>query len=136
MPIQMPVSAMRRLEKFAAGVVCAIPLLLPVAGAAKEKQPAGAAKTGSHITAQLNGSIPVKAGQRLHLATDLGNVVIHTQETNQVDYRVRLETDSAQKDAKALLKSFTMTGRQIADGVSIRGLTSGCQCRGRLWVTV
>ena len=74
--------------------------------------------------------------ERLHLVIDLGNVVVHTQETNQVDYRVRLETDSSQKDAKLLLKSFSMNARQTADGVYLRGQTAGCQCRGRLWVTL
>jgi hypothetical protein len=118
------------------GVICALPLFYPHTGIAREKQPAESAKSGPRVTSQLNGSVPTKHGQRLHLVIDLGNVVVHTQETNQVDYRVRLETDSSQKDAKLLLKSFSMSARQTADGVYLRGQTAGCQCRGRLWVTV
>jgi hypothetical protein len=125
------------LEGLIRGLICALPLLFPLGGsAAREKQPENAAKSGPRVTAQLSGSVPTKSGLRLHLATDLGNIVIHTQNSNQVDYRVHLEADAAQKDAKALLKSFSVRGRQTPDGVYVRGVTSGCQCRGRLWVTV
>src|ERR1700741_687843 len=94
------------------GLVSALPLLYPHAGIARERQPAPSTNSGPRVTSQLRGSVPTKPGQRLHLAIDLGNVVIHTQETNQVDYRVSLEADSSQKDAKLLLKSFSMNARQ------------------------
>ncbi len=126
----------RRLESLLSGLVCALPLLFPLAGAAREKEPSNPAKSGPRVTSQLNGSVPTKPGQRLHLVIDLGNVVIHTQNTNQVDYRVRLEADASQKDAKLLLKSFSMNARQSVEGVYLRGQTFGRQCSGRLWVTV
>ena len=111
------------------GVICALPLFYPHPGIARDNRPADSGKSGPRVASQLSGSIPTKNGQRLHLVIDLGNVVVHTQETNQVDYRVRLETDSSQKDAKLLLKSFSMNARQTADGVYLRGQTAGCQCR-------
>src|SRR3984957_19547383 len=82
------------------GVICALPLFYPHTGIAREKQPTGSGKSRPRVSSQLNGSVPTKNGQPLHLVIDLGNVVVHTQETHQVDYRVRLETDSSPKDAQ------------------------------------
>ena len=93
------------------GLICALPLFSPHTGIAHDNQPGNPAKSGPRVTSQLNGSVPTKKGQRLRLVIDLGNVVVHTQQTNQVDYRVRLEADSSQKDAKMLLKSFSMNAR-------------------------
>src|SRR6201984_1277832 len=118
------------------GLICALPLFSPHTSIAHDNQPGNPAKSGPRVTSQLNGSVPTKKGQRLRLVIDLGNVVVHTQQTNQVDYRVRLEADSSQKDAKMLLKSFSMNARQTVEGGYLRGQTAGCQCRGRLWVTV
>ena len=118
------------------GLICALPLAYTNSISAREKDPTSAAKSGPRVTSQLNGSVATKPGLRLHLAIDLGNIVIHTRTSNQVDYQVRLEADSSLKDAKQLLKSFSMTGRETADGVYLRGQTFGRQCSGRLWVTV
>ncbi len=127
----------RHFTGFLSVLVCILPLLVPHGIAAREKRPGGGpANSGPRVTSQLNGSVPTKNGQRLHLVIDLGNIIIHTQNTNQVDYRVRLEADSSQKDAKLLLKSFSMNARQAVEGVYLRGQTNGCQCSGRLWVTV
>src|SRR6202021_681403 len=79
------------------GVICALPLFYPHTGIAREKQPAESAKSGPRVTSQLNGSVPTKNGQRLRLVIDLGNGVVNPHETNQVDYRVPLETDSSTK---------------------------------------
>src|SRR5580700_10149414 len=117
------------------GLACALLLSLAHPGAAREKQPSNPSKSGPRVTSQLNGSVATKPGQRLHLAIDLGNIVIHTHNTNQVDYQVRLEADSSLKDAKQLLKSFSMNGRETADGVYLRGQTFGRQCSGGIWVT-
>ena len=84
----------------------------------------------------MNGSVATRDGLRLHLATDLGNVIIRTENSGSVDYHVRLETDASQKDAKALLKSFAIRGREAADGVYVHGKTLGRQCSGCLWVTI
>ena len=126
----------RYLKVFLSGLTWALMLSFPGLGAAGEKDPSNNSKSGPRVTSQLNGSFPTKNGQRLHLIIDLGNIIIHTQNTNQVEYRVRLEADSSQKDAKLLLKSFSMTGREASDGVYLRGQTFGRQCSGRLWVTV
>ncbi|MGH9747643.1 MAG: DUF4097 family beta strand repeat-containing protein [Candidatus Acidiferrales bacterium] len=118
------------------GLICALPLFSPYGTIARENQPGTSSKGGPRVTSQLNGSVAAKPGQRLRLAIDLGNIVIHTRNSNQVDYQVRLEADSSLKDAKQLLKSFSMTAHEVPDGVSLRGQTFGRQCSGRLWVTV
>src|SRR5271157_1416580 len=88
------------------GLICSLALSFPGVGAAREKDPTSTSKSGPRVTSQLNGSVATKNGQRLRLIIDLGNIIIHTQNSNQVDYRVRLEADASQKDAKLLLKSF------------------------------
>jgi hypothetical protein len=91
--------------------------------------------SGKRLTSELTGSVASRDGQRLHLSTDLGNIVIHTQNSGKVDYKVRLEADASQKDAKLLLSRFAVDAHETPDGVSLKGKSSGRQCSGRLWVT-
>ena len=98
----------------------------------EKKQPS----SGPRLTAQLAGSVTTRDGARLHLITDLGNIVIRTRNSGRVDYSVNLETDASQKGAKELLKDFAVSGRETPEGVIIRGQTSGRECSGRLWVTI
>src|SRR5580704_1275450 len=88
-------------------LILSLALSFPSPGSAREKDPTSTSKSGPRVTSQLNGSVATKNGQRLRLIIDLGNIIIHTQNTNQVEYRVRLEADASQKDAKLLLKSFS-----------------------------
>jgi putative adhesin len=112
-------------------------LLLPsITTIASHKQPAPRAVSGPRVTTELHGTIATRDGQRLHLSTDLGNVVIHTQNTGKVDYHVHLEADASQKNADQLLKSYAVTAHETPEGVYFRGQTFGHQLRGRLWVTV
>jgi len=109
-------------------------LLCASAPAAKDKAK-NRDTSGPRLTAELQGSIATRDGLRLHLTTDLGNVVIRTRNSGKVDYHVHLETDASQKDAKLLLSKFTVSGTEASDGVLIRGQGSRRQCSGRLWVT-
>ena len=88
------------------------------------------------ITSELYGSVPTHNGDQLHLATDLGNIVIRTQDSGRIDYHAHLEADATQKNAHELLKSFEITTTQVPDGVSWRGRTFGRRLGGRLWVTL
>jgi DUF4097 and DUF4098 domain-containing protein YvlB len=126
----------RCISVFLSGLIFSLALSFPSAGSAREKDPTSTSKSGPRVTSQLSGSVATKNGQRLRLIIDLGNIIIHTQNSNQVEYRVRLEADASQKDAKLLLKSFSMNGHETPDGVYLRGQTFGRQCSGRLWVTV
>ena len=109
-------------------------LLLPAnVAAASEIKSAG---SGPRVTLEIYGSVTTHDGQRLRLITDLGNVVIRTQDSGKMDYHVHLEADASQKNAAQLLKSFAVRTHDTPEGVSFRGQTFGRQLRGRLWVTL
>jgi DUF4097 and DUF4098 domain-containing protein YvlB len=88
------------------------------------------------LSAELTGSVTTRDGQRLHLVTDLGKIVIRTQNSGKIDYKVHLEADASQDDAKQLLKSFLVSARVTPEGVYFRGQSPMRRASGRLWVTV
>jgi DUF4097 and DUF4098 domain-containing protein YvlB len=88
------------------------------------------------LSAELSGSVTTRDGQRLHLVTDLGKIIIRTQNSGKIDYKVHLEADASQDDAKQLLKSFLVSARLTPEGVYIRGQSPVRRASGRLWVTV
>jgi hypothetical protein len=117
----------------------AIALLIPVSAAADGVEKAkteGQNHAGPRVSAELTGSVPARDGQRLHLVTDLGNIIIRTQNSGKIDYKVRLEADATQRDAKQLLKNFIVTTNPTAEGAYFRGQSLGRHASGRLWVTV
>jgi DUF4097 and DUF4098 domain-containing protein YvlB len=112
-------------------------LLLTSAAFARRKatDPVGA-PSGPRLTRNLNGSVPAREGERIRLSTELGSVVVRTQSADTVDYRIHLETDSSQKGAEQLLKSFTVSVRQTADGIVLKAESPGRRWTGRLWATL
>ena len=96
----------------------------------------GGASSGPRLTRDLNGSVPAHDGERVRLSTELGSVVVRSQNTDKVDYRIHLETDSSQKGAQQLLKSFTVSVRQTADGIVLEADAPGHRWTGRLWATL
>ena len=127
---------------FAVGIgsaLLATAFLIPVSAAADGAEKAksdGQNHAGTRVSADLTGSAPVRDGQRLHLVTDLGNIIVKTQNSGKIDYKVHLEADATQKDAKQLLKNFIVTANPTAEGVYFRGQSLGRHASGRLWVTV
>ena len=119
-----------------AGLLVAGALIPASAAATGEAQPEYPHHTGPRVSSKLTGSVATHDGGHLRLTTDLGNIVIHTQSTDRVDYSVYLEADASQKDAKELLKRFAVSGRELPDGVLVRGQTLAKACSGRLWVTI
>ncbi len=116
-------------------IALATPTLNAADGNPRSKAPTQP-NSGPRLTSDLRGSVATRDGQRLHLILDLGNIVVHTQDAGKIDYTVHLETDASQKDAKELLKRFTISARGTSEGVYFRGKTFGRECSGRLWVTV
>ena len=117
----------------------AITFLIPAAAAADGVEKAKSERqnhAGPRVSAELTGSVPARDGQRLHLVTDLGNIIIKTQNSGKIDYKVHLEADATQKDAKQLLKNFIVTASTTTEGVYFRGQSLGRHASGRLWVTV
>jgi Toastrack DUF4097 len=94
-----------------------------------------AAASPHRLTAEMTGSVPAHEGRRLHLVSDLGNIIIRANDSDKVDYRVRLEADATQANAPQLLKAFSLSARQTADGVHLRGHAPPASA-GRLWVTL
>jgi Putative adhesin len=93
-------------------------------------------RSGPRATSDLAGSVPTHPGERIHLAADLGSIIVHTQNSNRVDYRAHLETDASQKDALQLLKSFTVSSRDTTDGIYLKAQSPDHRSSGRLWVTL
>ena len=112
--------------------------LLLAASASAHRRPPGPNNrhSGPRVTADLTGSVPTHPGERIHLAADLGSIVVHTQSADRVDYRAHLETEASQKDAQQLLKSFTVSARDTSDGVYLKAQASNHRSSGRLWVTL
>jgi DUF4097 and DUF4098 domain-containing protein YvlB len=122
-----------RAAKCACAVAC---FVLAVSGPSfAKKRHEDPSPKGRTITRDLSGSVSSRDGLRLRLTTELGNVQIHTQDANEVDYKVHLETDTSDPDAQGLLNDFTVSGRAVADGVLLKGYTSNEHCSGRLWIT-
>src|ERR1700683_1412277 len=52
-------------------------------------------QSGPRLKSDLRGEIPTSDGRRIHLVLDLGNIVIHTQNSGKIDYTVHLEDASS-----------------------------------------
>jgi DUF4097 and DUF4098 domain-containing protein YvlB len=88
----------------------------------------------ARLSSDVAGSVPVRQSEHLRLTTDLGNIVIHTQTSDKLSYRVHLEADASQKNARQLLKNFALSARRTPYGVHLKGQTVQ-EAAGRLWVT-
>jgi hypothetical protein len=116
---------------------CATALLLPAnASARRWSSPQRAAPAGPRLTSELTGTIATHDGERVRLATDLGSIVIRTQDAEKLDYRVHLETDGSRPHAQELLKSFTISARDTADGILLKAQAPDSRSAGRLWATL
>jgi hypothetical protein len=103
-------------------------------GPAKAQRPSS---SPPRLSAELTGSVATREGQRLHLVTDLGNIIVKTQNSGKIDYKVHLEADASQKDAKQLLRSFLVSAHVTSEGVYFRGQSLERRAAsGRLWVIV
>ncbi|MFZ0641717.1 MAG: DUF4097 family beta strand repeat-containing protein [Candidatus Acidiferrales bacterium] len=107
----------------------------PASADGPEKAQRGNA-SASRLRSALTGTVATRDGQRLHLITDLGNIIIKTQNSGKIDYTVFLEADASQNDAKQLLKSFLVNARKTPEGVYLRGQSPSRRASGRLWVTI
>jgi DUF4097 and DUF4098 domain-containing protein YvlB len=131
----VPARSLARASVFLLLIFVWLPAFAYAAASGNGNQKPESFRSGPRLKSDLRGQIPTQDGRRIHLVLDLGNIVIHTQNSGKVDYTVHLEADASQKDAKELLKSFSITARETPDGVYFRGQTSR-QSSGRLWVTV
>ena len=82
-------------------IAIAVSLPSRVAADGKEKQVRQSAD-GSRLISESTGVVATHDGQRLKLVLDLGNVLIKTTNSGKIDYTVRLEVNSSEKDAQRL----------------------------------
>ena len=118
-------------------ILFAICFLVP-AGVAADGRESGVQKSadGTRLTSELVGNISTRDGQKLRVVVDLGNVIIKTGNSNKIDYKVRLQVNSAEKGAQRLLRNFSVTAHETSDGVYFRGQTFDHRSSGRLWIAV
>jgi len=73
---------------FAAPVAALLAAGFLLAGAAsarhKNNPSPNSRDSGPRLTQDLTGSVPTHDGDHVRLSTDLGNVVVHTQETDEI----------------------------------------------------
>jgi len=130
---RLPLVFQFRLPGFLAALFVGCLLFPSNVAATSEKK---TASSSPRVTLEIYGTVTTRDGQRLRVVTDLGNVVVRTQNSGKLDYHVHLEADASQKNASELLKSYSVNAREASEGVYFRGQTFGRQLRGRLWVTV
>ncbi len=98
-------------------------------------RPKQAAKPESRrLVEEKSGTLTSREGLRLRLVTDLGSVRILTRNSNQVSYKVRIESDARDPEAQKLLKQFALVARNTPAGVQLTGQLGSRDFRGRLWV--
>jgi TonB family protein len=105
----------------------------------KAKRARAAAADASRHVEEKTGTLTTRAGLRLRLITDLGNVRILTADSlagaTTVLYRIRIETDAHDAEANALLKQFSLSASSNASGVQMTGQVPWHGFHGRLWVS-
>lgn len=79
------------------------------------------AAEGQSAAEEKSGALTTRKGLRLRLVTDLGNVRILTRDSDQVSYKVRIETDARELDAQNLLKLFVLVAVNGPAGVQLTG---------------
>lgn len=88
----------------------------------------------ARVSEEKSGTLSLREGGRVRVVTDLGNVRIQTQNSGQVNYKVRIETSRSEPDAEKWVRQFLVTARTTPEGVHITGQAPWERFRGRLWV--
>lgn len=122
-----------------AGLVC---LLAGLPAASQQRKPLPRPRVATaqpapspRVMTEKTGDVPTRDGLRLRLVTDVGSVRVLTRNSGQVSYRVRIETDASQPDARQLIERFVVTSRGEPEGVQLTGHVPSAEARGRLWVS-
>ena len=99
-----------------------------------EPHPVEPAADAPHVSTEKSGTLSTKEGLRLRLSTDLGNVRILTDASNEVSYRVSIEADAREPGADQLLEEFSLTARATPSGAVLQGRVPWRTFGGKLWV--
>ena len=86
------------------------------------------------VSAEKSGQIATRPGLRLSLRTDVGNVHIFTDATNEIVYRVRVASDASQAGAAELVQRYAVTAQSTAAGAQITGAAPANAPDDALWI--
>ncbi|MGH9729164.1 MAG: DUF4097 family beta strand repeat-containing protein [Candidatus Acidiferrales bacterium] len=106
--------------------VLTLAALLAFASPASAKGKRGSRAATNHsdrLSADKTGQLSTSAGLRLRLIADEGDIRITTHDSPTVDYRVHLEVDSNDSNARGILDGFSLLARNTKDGVLLLGRT-------------
>ncbi len=116
-------------------VVAAVAVLVVTPAAWGRARRAKEPGEGPRVKEEKTGTFATREGLRLRLVADLGDVRILTQKTDQVSYKVRIETDSREPEAQNLLRQYALAARGSAAGVQLTGQMPSRHFHGHLWVS-
>ncbi|MGD0839649.1 MAG: TonB family protein [Candidatus Acidiferrales bacterium] len=122
-PLGLPIAAL-----------CAFALLCAMPAAARTRHHTGAAPDARQVSTEKSGRLVTHPGLHLHLTTDVGNVKIFTDATDEVRYRVRISTDASQASAADLVVHYALTATSTATGTQITGAAPANAPVDALWV--
>jgi len=129
----LPQVALLRISFAAALLAISVHSVGPRANGEMLRPPA--ASTKSRPEPDLTGKVINRSNiHRLHVSCDFGNILIHTTDSGDVEYRVYLKADASEEKTKTrLLKSYRLSARSASDGIHIKGETLNREVA-RLWV--
>jgi TonB family protein len=87
------------------------------------------------VSAVKTGRLPTKDGLCLRISTDLGDLHVLTDASQEVAYRVTLESESHDLNTENILREFSVAARKIPTGISIEGHAPRHVIPGRLQVS-
>jgi len=138
-PQAKELAARIRREPFAFGI-CGVTLaaagVILLAGGNLLANAQGSGNSAPRSSSEVAGSTVARDGETLQVTMDLGNVLVHTQDSGKVDYRVHLQTNAPPREAKSLFSRFHIQESQTRDEIRLRGQAGPERIGGGLWVTL
>jgi len=116
-----------------AALLCALACAIP-ATAARARHRGGPPPDVRQVSSEKSGRLATHAGLRLHLSTDVGNVQIFTDATDEIRYTVRISTDASQSGAADLVQRYAVTAHATDLGAQITGAAPANTPEDSLWV--
>ena len=116
-------------------MVPALALLAVLATSAWARPKQAAKSEGRRLLEEKTGTLTTREGLRLRLVTDLGSVHILTGNSDQVSYKVRIETDARDAGPQDLSKQYSLVAHSAPSGVQLTGQAGSHNVRGHLWVS-
>ncbi|MGB6199278.1 MAG: TonB family protein [Candidatus Acidiferrales bacterium] len=114
---------------FLSALFCVMP-----AAARTHHRTAGPPPDVRQVSTEKSGRVATHPGLRLRLATDVGDVQIFTDSTDEIRYTVRISTDASQPGGEDLIQHYTITTHTTDFGVQLTGSAPANTPEDALWV--